>query len=429
MRNKMKKIGLIIILVLLLTESAIAQWQQLSFPVTTDLRSVAFCNADTGFVVTANKVYRTTNGGTTWSVSATAVYEIYDVCVAEKDKKIVYAVGGYMTFDIINITQEVHNIFLKTTNYGETWQSTIDGSGIGESRLEYVYFYNDRLGFVNGSCGPFISNNSFKRTTNGGLNWEAMNGLQTSVYLRNNVDFVNDTVAYANGNSGGVFKTTNEGNDWVNLISGQGIKLDFVNEQKGYRIAGGIYYTINGGQTWLPTADSGISRSNEDVADLLFSTENTGYVAGHQGDIFKTFDGFTWKKQSSPTTNFLNKIAAIDSIRLYIVGANGAILKTTNGGVLSLPSQTPQPLSFKLEQNYPNPFNPATVIGFTMKRAGEATIRIYNTLGMLVSEKKMTVGAGRQEYRFDASSLASGTYFYQLNTVGFSQTRKMQIVK
>lgn len=114
---------------------------------------------------------------------------------------------------------------------------------------------------------------------------------------------------------------------------------------------------------------------------------------------------------------------------LRSVDYSGAAHFYTNAATVEVRESVFKGVDYKLEQNYPNPFNPATVIGFTMKRAGEATIRIYNTLGMLVSEKKMTVSAGRQEYRFDASSLASGTYFYQLNTVGFSQTRKMQIVK
>jgi hypothetical protein len=62
--------------------------------------------------------------------------------------------------------------------------------------------------------------------------------------------------------------------------------------------------------------------------------------------------------------------------------------------------------------------------------AANVRLAVYDVLGrevaVLVNEKK---APGNYEVRFDASALASGTYFYRLATDGFIQCRKMQLLK
>ncbi|MCC7431234.1 T9SS type A sorting domain-containing protein [bacterium] len=93
-------------------------------------------------------------------------------------------------------------------------------------------------------------------------------------------------------------------------------------------------------------------------------------------------------------------------------------------------------LSFELEQNFPNPFNPTTEIAFTLKRETVATLKIYNTVGQeiktLVSEKLVPANYkvswnGTDE---NGKSVASGIYFYKLETAnGTSDTKKMILLK
>ncbi|MBK7631732.1 MAG: CotH kinase family protein [Ignavibacteriales bacterium] len=92
-----------------------------------------------------------------------------------------------------------------------------------------------------------------------------------------------------------------------------------------------------------------------------------------------------------------------------------------------------EPLSiteFKLDQNYPNPFNPTTTISFQLPVSSQVTLKIYDLLGKeivtLVDEMK---NAGSYQFNFDASQLASGMYFYRLDTKNFSQVRKMILLK
>ena len=86
--------------------------------------------------------------------------------------------------------------------------------------------------------------------------------------------------------------------------------------------------------------------------------------------------------------------------------------------------------NYNLEQNYPNPFNPATVIKYSLKESGKVTLKIYDMLGKevmtLVNE---TQNAGSHLINFNGNGLASGVYFYKLDTGSFTQVKKMILMK
>lgn len=86
--------------------------------------------------------------------------------------------------------------------------------------------------------------------------------------------------------------------------------------------------------------------------------------------------------------------------------------------------------SFALYQNYPNPFNPVTTISFDLPLTGEVEISVFNLVGAKVGAVvQQNLPAGRHEFSFDASGLASGVYFYQLRANNFIQTRKLTVLK
>lgn len=90
-----------------------------------------------------------------------------------------------------------------------------------------------------------------------------------------------------------------------------------------------------------------------------------------------------------------------------------------------------QPAVIRLSQNYPNPFNPQTVIEYHLTERQVVTLTIHNSIGQqvaILAEQKIQ-NAGSHQLEFDASSLPSGIYFYQLKTDGFSYTRKMTLLK
>ena len=96
---------------------------------------------------------------------------------------------------------------------------------------------------------------------------------------------------------------------------------------------------------------------------------------------------------------------------------------------------TEVPSNFVLSQNYPNPFNPDTRIkftipGFSSLNSNVVTLRVFDMLGrevsVLVNEK---LNPGIYEVSFDGSKLASGLYFYRLQMDGYSDTKRMALIK
>ena len=88
------------------------------------------------------------------------------------------------------------------------------------------------------------------------------------------------------------------------------------------------------------------------------------------------------------------------------------------------------PNFYSLQQNYPNPFNPATKITYTIPKAGNVQLKVYDILGRevasLVNEVKQP---GVYTVNFNASNYASGIYFYRIQSGDFSAVKKMVLVK
>ena len=88
------------------------------------------------------------------------------------------------------------------------------------------------------------------------------------------------------------------------------------------------------------------------------------------------------------------------------------------------------PGTYYLSQNYPNPFNPETRIDFTIPERQMVSLRIYNTLGELVTELvNEQREAGNYTETFNASNLPSGVYIYRLQTSEFAENKKLTLLK
>ena len=101
------------------------------------------------------------------------------------------------------------------------------------------------------------------------------------------------------------------------------------------------------------------------------------------------------------------------------------------------PTNSETPTEFALSQNFPNPFNPTTEIRFQIAEVrgqksavSHVTLKVYDVLGRevrtLVNEE---LQSGSHRRTFDASGLASGVYFYRLNSGSFSEMKKMVLTK
>ena len=118
-------------------------------------------------------------------------------------------------------------------------------------------------------------------------------------------------------------------------------------------------------------------------------------------------------------------ITAVDTFRF--VGDSNFVTAVRSG---------PLALEYRLSNNYPNPFNPKTTITFSLPRAGEVSLLVYDLLGRevarLVREMKQP---GTYTVTWDARGVASGVYFGRFNVLDetgkilFSNTNKLVLLK
>ncbi len=88
------------------------------------------------------------------------------------------------------------------------------------------------------------------------------------------------------------------------------------------------------------------------------------------------------------------------------------------------------PKEFTLDQNYPNPFNPSTAISYQLSAQSKVELKIFDVLGREVQTLvKEIQSAGNYKVNFDATSLPSGIYIYQIKADNFIQSKKMILIK
>ena len=107
---------------------------------------------------------------------------------------------------------------------------------------------------------------------------------------------------------------------------------------------------------------------------------------------------------------------------------------------LSLTVGDMHPAKTILGQNFPNPFNPETWIPYQLEKSADVALQIYDMSGSIV--RTIDFGYKQQGFYMTRSTaaywdgrnnmgeqVASGVYFYSLQTPDFSATRKMLILK
>lgn len=109
-------------------------------------------------------------------------------------------------------------------------------------------------------------------------------------------------------------------------------------------------------------------------------------------------------------------------------GINGLAISPGVVGIEPISSLIPE--KFELYQNYPNPFNPTTNIKFDLPKASKVKLSVYNSLGQKVAELfNGELAAGTFRYSWNASNMASGIYFYRMETDDFVTTKKLVLLK
>jgi hypothetical protein len=138
----------------------------------------------------------------------------------------------------------------------------------------------------------------------------------------------------------------------------------------------------------------------------------------YMGTLWNHYPGYKFK-------------GGLDEIRIYNRPLNASEINDIYNQVTPVENNVNNlPKEFALSQNYPNPFNPSTTIKYQIPELSFVTLKVYDVLGneitTLVSNEKTV---GNHQVDFDASSLSSGVYFYQLKAGSFIESKKMVLMK
>ncbi len=187
-----------------------------------------------------------------------------------------------------------------------------------------------------------------------------------------------------------------------------------------------IYGTRADGETALVEGSSYVERDSDNEEDeraFMYFRVEIDIINQTTSDTFFTVTGFNIGEQLTAT------ITAV-----YETGTAAAPdFDFTFEEVANDPDDVN--LVTELKGNYPNPFNPTTHIEFSLKKAGNVELAIYNINGQkvrtLVSEE---MEADNHKVTWNGkddrgNSVSSGTYFYRLQTSETTQTKKMLMLK
>ncbi len=208
----------------------------------------------------------------------------------------------------------------------------------------------------------------------------------------------------------------------------------------------GKIISINGNAQGIEVEDGSVKRVILfAVHDFPFINDTISYspttLGLHQDILTDLKPDFNYKITISSLTGSIissDTLSSSNQGNLEINYINSETVKVSAvpySFVTSTPSDEQQPKDFMLYQNYPNPFNPSTKIKYSISSVGTSLMKfvqleVYDILGKkvktLINENKQP---GNYEVRFNAGSLPSGIYFYQLRSNGFVQTRKMMLLK
>jgi photosystem II stability/assembly factor-like uncharacterized protein len=371
---------------LLRTTNGGATWDTINFPFDVgSVASVSFTDTLIGWVcdVSLSKIYKTSDGGMSW----TTVYKTLN-----------------------------HHLFPQIIHFIDT----LNGYGVGPDSAWSV--------------------TRIWKTTDGGISWSSQT-VPGSVYYH--MQFIDAARGWIIG--GGIYATTDSGASWQQQTyppsAGELYGLSFISASVGWvcsKLESWVLHTTDGGNSWNIQAFIEPSPYTHSFRQISFSDNMNGWIFGttfynHDlgAEVLRTTDGgISWNLESvGLARSFVNGIA-IDECHVWgISNLDGVILGRDAPPEVEQPDII-VPVTLDLSQNYPNPFNPSTEIIFSLSHRERLTIRIYDTTGKVISTLIDEMKApGSYSVMFNAGNLASGTYFFQLNTESAKVVRKAVLIR
>ncbi len=453
-------------------------WTPINSGVPNELEDISFIDGNTGWICgRGGQIIKTTNSGDSWTPqNSTTASDFYSMVTIDANIVLTSGRGGkiYKTGDGGNSWAPANTAFsssqfnltsvfflnqnlgwmsalsgeiVKTSDGGHTWTSQNPNGSI--NTLTSVYFINSNEGWAAGAAGTvfhtidggsnwnllntgtsqffddiyfFDSNNGWAysstfmlHTTNGGSSWTS--STPPVNFLRMTFQDANNGKAI--GSDGLLYTTTNGGSSWTGTgtpISGGFLNYAYFSDANtGYAVSVSLtrgYKTTNGGLSWSVISPALFPNSTRSI---YFTDNNNGWIVGDNGYISKTSNGgTTWATQNSNTTTILSRITGINGV-IFAIGQQGTVLK--NNFAAALPVKL---LSFtaSIQNNYPylqwNADNETGFSRYEIERSGNGRDFTY------IGYRDASAGTGVKTYNFldkGASIVTPSKYYYRLKMI------------
>tara|TARA_R110000868_G_scaffold306734_4_gene568173 strand:+ start:42859 stop:44208 length:1350 start_codon:yes stop_codon:yes gene_type:complete len=386
-------------------------------------------------------LYYSEDGGENWVESETPDKSATYALFSNNSDSVIYAWGTSL-FGARQVKKSVDN--------GTSWSITSPGNANFSAFFNAAKFASISDTLIITSTARSVG---MLKSVDGGINWEKFDSFSDgdgNKSIESVFSYKNNFYLLAGSNGEGLFKSHRDSSSWQKVYPQEGVSksVDRALVTKSGRLviahSNGIDYSDDEGETWVEKSreDLGIGASGTIARminfgeDILLSIQDASEV---QSRLLLINSDITESTNISEGLTGYSRGTELN----FIVANDNQIFGTRFGQTLKLWSYGEAPTGvnnvvesefgkdeFKLSQNYPNPFNPSTNISFNLPSSGDVSLKVYNLLGQEVASLvNGRMNSGSHTVSFDASSLASGMYIYQLQAGSHLQTRKMLLIK
>jgi photosystem II stability/assembly factor-like uncharacterized protein len=375
-----KTLTLLLCLVLSITASAQNYWSKVPSGTSKKLLSISFPSSTVGYISGEDSLLlKTTNGGKTWTpVSFTGL----TFPISGKDIVNIRFVSPNVGYAVVSdaINHVYQGSVFKTVNGGTTWSPVQQGNLAPHG----TYFFNEGNGYHIGSA--FFAGHAIEKVKGDSIADYHTFNLDPSRFLYG-IDFLDTTTGIVGGTHGLVYRTFNGGKTWDTVQTNSDSTINAIRYVNRSRIVavnndkyGTVIYSLDSGRTWQRDNNS-VTFAYPQMKSVVRSKRDSLISVGY-GSSF-TPGIIYWYKSGSPayetTTQYLNEVAMRDDSVAYAVGDSGLII-TNEMSLLSVNTPFCGVAGISL---FPNPSGGL----FYIRSDQELQVSVFNAAGSLVYKR------------------------------------------
>jgi len=367
------------------------------------------------FVTNKNRVYKTTDYGATWAVTATLPF----VATTNVSAKVCASSTNYAIVAYLPTATSTNYVWKYTPDGGTTWDTLVPATGT-------LYEYN--MCYVPGTANMFVTSSPYATgyglsySNDGGINWT---DFLDTLYLQpsgSNVQCLG--VGFYNSSIG-----------WVGNFD----QLQNINSILKYHPAaigtdaGALSILQPSGVTAIGSAEQ-VKVRVQNFGTTVITSMNISYQVDNSSPVTVQWTGSLKPDSTFDYTFATTFVAPADSSNYNLCASavvTGDIYPSNNETCKIFHTNVGINENYLnglvLNQNFPNPSNGLTTIGFTVPNSGEIVLSLMNSIGKIVYKESKNVSAGSNKITLNTSNFASGIYFYEFDFKGIKLYKKLII--